>query len=243
MSQRHQRCEYVRRILCGLSLCVGVTALSPVADAQVARQSYGIPIDQLTPVDQRIGDVGPLSTSQREISPGLAAPSGFDTVYRVPGRNDLLMRIDGGVVAVFPQSQYVRTENGVTTVIPPNTMFYIGLPQTEDLAQFSGTPAGSTDASLIAQPQNTTKPRDSHVYDIQPDLPPGSRAGSITRAVVDRSPRQFITEQNRVQPAELVDTKVESDAGPAIVSDENYRSSRVRDLLKRAAQSRAEAHR
>ena len=80
------------------------------------------------PIDQGIGDAGPLSTSLRQTQPGLRQPTGFDHVYPVPGRDDLLMRMDGGMVAVFPRSTYVRSGRGNIPTIPPGTVFYIGVP-------------------------------------------------------------------------------------------------------------------
>jgi hypothetical protein len=76
------------------------------------------------PLEEGVADVSALGTSMRLIDPGLVAPMDFGEVYRVPGMPALLMRIAGGVYAVFPQSVY----SAEGAQIPPGTIFYIGAP-------------------------------------------------------------------------------------------------------------------
>jgi len=78
------------------------------------------------PLEQGVADVSALGMSLRQIDPGLVAPTDFGEVYRVPGMPDMLMRIAGGVFAIFPQSVY--SDGGA--MIPPGTTFYIGAPPT-----------------------------------------------------------------------------------------------------------------
>ena len=81
----------------------------------------------LEPIDQTIEDITLLAGSLREIEPGLGHPNDFRQVYRF--QDDQLMRVQGGLYAVFPQSVYTQNEDGqVLPVIPPNTTFYIGAP-------------------------------------------------------------------------------------------------------------------
>jgi outer membrane scaffolding protein for murein synthesis (MipA/OmpV family) len=52
-------------------------------------------------------------------------------VYAVPGRDDLLMRTNGALYAVFDQSTYTRDpqkRGAMRAVIPAATVFYIGRP-------------------------------------------------------------------------------------------------------------------
>jgi hypothetical protein len=76
------------------------------------------------PLEEGVADVSALGTSMRLIDPGLVSPMDFGAVYRVPGMPAMLMRIAGGIYAVFPQSVY--SEDGA--MIPPGTTFYIGAP-------------------------------------------------------------------------------------------------------------------
>ena len=86
------------------------------------------PMETMVPVEASIADTGALSVSLRRVESGLRQPVGFEQVYPVPGQEGLLMRVDGGLYAVFPRSVYVHDRSGVRPVIPNNTMFYIGAP-------------------------------------------------------------------------------------------------------------------
>ncbi|MHC5024064.1 MAG: hypothetical protein ACYTGG_09140 [Planctomycetota bacterium] len=103
-----------------------VVAASSAALAQEA-------VDPQHPLDQTVDDRGGLARSLREIEPGLRVPSGFEQVYRVPGRDDLLMRVNGGLYAVFPVSKYEMSRRGVVALIPDDTVFHIGAPGTARL--------------------------------------------------------------------------------------------------------------
>ena len=85
--------------------------------------------DQRTVVDPTVGDRHSLSESLR-VMPVDLSPHGFDRVYAVPGRDDLLMRTNGALYAVFSQSIYGRDPKKGTTrvLIPASTIFYIGKP-------------------------------------------------------------------------------------------------------------------
>jgi hypothetical protein len=96
-------------------------AAAPAAAEQV-------PVD-LDPIDQTIEDISVLSTSLREIEPGLQRPNDFSGVYRVRGGQDRFMRVQGGLYAVFPESVYEATREGrMKAIVPNDTMFYIGPP-------------------------------------------------------------------------------------------------------------------
>ena len=82
----------------------------------------------LTPLDPRVGDVSPLSQSLRVEYPGLEKPSAFSAVYRVPGDPSKMMRVNGGLRAIFTQSVYQPSAYGSFPMIPPSTVFQIGDP-------------------------------------------------------------------------------------------------------------------
>jgi len=86
---------------------------------------------RLVPLEQGVEDRSSLDESLRIQQVDLSVPGGFRQVYHVPGRNDLLMRVNGGMYAVFPESFYRRGKGGVTALIPPGTVFYIGEPPTD----------------------------------------------------------------------------------------------------------------
>jgi hypothetical protein len=81
-------------------------------------------------VDQGGGDRHSLSQSLR-VMPVDLSPHGFERVYAVPGRDDLLMRTNGALYAVFDQSTYSRDpqrRGSMRAVVPAATVFYIGRP-------------------------------------------------------------------------------------------------------------------
>ena len=85
---------------------IGFLALAPLplghADQELRYQG----LEGLQPLDARVEDVSILSASLRVESAGLAKPSGFDAVYRVPGDSGKLMRVNGALFAVFDQSDH-----------------------------------------------------------------------------------------------------------------------------------------
>ncbi|MEQ8844052.1 MAG: hypothetical protein RIB58_04285 [Phycisphaerales bacterium] len=88
---------------------------------------------ELQRVDAGVSDVDPLATSLREanFATDLRHDTAFEYVYVAPGRPDSLMRVAGGLTAVFPRSVYIPTAFGKTPVIPANTVFYVGgIPET-----------------------------------------------------------------------------------------------------------------
>jgi len=85
------------------------------------------------PVEEGIGDVGPLSTGSRVLPRDLLRPHGFERVYELTrtdqvGRTEqTLIRMDGAVTAVFPRSVYRAIRPGVLAAeFPPGTIFHIG---------------------------------------------------------------------------------------------------------------------
>lgn len=83
-------------------------------------------------VDPGMSDVSGAAYQMR-VFPVDLSPHGLLRTYKVPGRNDLLMRTNGALFAVFDESQYKRDRSiKKATVwrhgIPANTVFYIGKP-------------------------------------------------------------------------------------------------------------------
>jgi hypothetical protein len=98
-------------------------------------------------VDPGVGDVGAVEgISRADLRKDMRQERGFGSVYRLelpkpmggPGTaSTVLMRMDGGVTAVFPESVYSSARTGSIPLVPPGTTFYIGkLPES-----FSPRPA------------------------------------------------------------------------------------------------------
>ena len=103
-------------------------ALVPTAMAQDVRRVLAS--DNPTVIDQRTADRNSLSTSSRVMQVDLS-PHGFERLYAVPGRDDLMMRTNGALYAVFSQSAYIKDpqkKGALKAVVPAATIFYIGRP-------------------------------------------------------------------------------------------------------------------
>lgn len=90
------------------------------------------PVEGLHRIEPGLADVGAEVLGRRNLRTELRRPSGFDTVYRfnrtdaMGRRDDVFVRIGGGVTAVFPRSTYVPTGRGLRADIPPGTVFHLG---------------------------------------------------------------------------------------------------------------------
>ena len=177
----------------------------------VAPAAAGQTTVDLEPIDQTIEDISVLSMSLREIDPGLRQPNDFSGVFRVPGRQDLFMRQQGGLYAVFPASVYgVDKEGQLRVVVPNDTMFYIGRPRmldaepTLDDRSTDGLRRGRIDLRINPHRESTA----------QAPMPPG-RFETLAAGV-------------SIKPGARITL-------PAIVADEKYRQRRVHGLMRRAA--------
>jgi hypothetical protein len=111
----------------------------------------------LRPVEQGIEDRTANSASQRVLQRDLRSPAGFDRLYRIEGsitnpawvragvKPGMYARVQGGVVAVFPQSAYRARGGGRTLVeVPASTKFLFGDTRAMLLGDGSaGLPSGS----------------------------------------------------------------------------------------------------
>lgn len=166
-------------------------------------------LDDLERVDQGIADRGSLSTSLRQIDSGLQQPNGFQQLYRVPGGSGDLMRVDGALYAVFPQSVYSSTEDGMVADIPPGTVFYIG-----------GLPSDLTGASAPWSPHLPTGPAGA------------TRQLDETGRVL---PPPALEQVNRYATGTPIHRKAST--ARTVVTDPTYRARRVRSLMRQAVEA------
>ena len=166
----------------------------------------------LVRVEENVGDVTVLSTSLRNLESGLQGPTRFKDVYLVPGRDGEFMRVDGALHAVFPQSIYLQTRQGIKPGVPPGTVYYIGAPPAEQ-------PFGPGRAAVPGDPARVIGwiPPETRLYD-PPPLPPEEPAG-LTNPVV----------RARLKAMETI---------PQLVADQTYRRRRLHQLMQQAATER-----
>lgn len=111
------------------------------------------------PVDPGYEDTGILGESFRLPMADLRQPDGWDRVYRMEGRDGAIFaRRNGGVTAVFPQSDYINTRDGSIPTVPAGTIYVIGEPAPWLLRQLGLedgyeelAPRGRLDLSLPAR--------------------------------------------------------------------------------------------
>ncbi|MHC4218813.1 MAG: hypothetical protein ACYSU7_10210 [Planctomycetota bacterium] len=186
--------------------------LTWLAAAPATAQQTSVDLD---PVDQAIEDVSVLSTSLRKIEPGLGQPNDFARVFRVNGRQDLYMRQQGGLYAVFPESEYGPDKEGrLQSLIPDGTVFYIGRPALLDPEPMSADPAPEG----LIQGRIDLRVKGTELFSLQDH----------------RWGRQH---PSKINPSPLppVGPPIPTALLPPIVSDEAYREERLRSLMRRAA--------
>ena len=138
----------MRRFLMILTCCLISTMVVRVHAVDETLPRYQ-GLEALTPLDARVEDVSILSASLRVESAGLAMPSGFDDVYRVPGDSGKLMRVNGALFAVFDQSVYQSYQGRSYPDVPPSTVFHIG-PPFPDLSKGSFVQVPEVEATVVS---------------------------------------------------------------------------------------------
>lgn len=174
-------------------------------------------------VEGEVADLNPLSTSGRVMPVSLNVPSDFKGVYRIPAGAPTpyagwFARVAGGVIAVFPQSEYrYNKDEGVYPVVPPGTHYLLGgVPL--------GDPASPAPDARVGGPERlrqTSQTMTRQDLWVRPALP-GDRA--------PRSPLDTArAEGSGSSPAACAQRT------QRLIDDEPYRAGRVSQLLARAA--------
>ena len=217
--------------------CFPAAALAVVlAPLFLASAASGTPQD-FERVEAGVADVDPLTAGLRQLQLDLRMPAGFEHVYRVPGREDLFMRVNGGLYAIFPRSRYDQGRFGPVPQVPDNTIFHIGRPDADALARLlpepltgtGGHPRPTPAAALVTrQPGLRQVDAVDLLVDNRLDLT-GTAPGH--ESAVPAAPSAVPARAARERPA--VHGGVRFLASPA------YRARRVRELLRRAAAAAA----
>jgi len=209
-------------------------------------------LEQLEQLEEAVEDVDPLATSLRDFRLDLRAPSDFEHVYRVPGREDLLMRVDGGLYAVFGRSRYMKSRRGPIPLIPTDTVFFIGRPESADMEALGSAPIPITEYGDLPREGVAGAARLEHA-------PLDLRSRTLLTSRIDRrlgedgkppvdpdadpaadpaADRGWLAGAGPVEPAGTTPTA----GGPAILTDAAYRSSRLHGLMRRAAEAAQTAY-
>ena len=133
----------------------GAAALWLVAAAGSPAQEAG-----LVPIDQGFTDLDPLAQSLVLLPPDLRVDSGFERLYADPSDPSRLYRIDNGLRASFPRSEYQATRFGAVPLIPAGVEFFIGpeAPWLEARAAGAGGAGESRSVSTRIEPLSLASP-------------------------------------------------------------------------------------
>lgn len=198
------------------------SAPSPAAQAPATQPQ---PLQK--PIDPGVADVNPLSASFRDMRVDLRQPTGFDNVYRVPGRNDLLMRSSGALYAVFPQSAYAQTARGPVPIIPAGTVFSIGPPP-----DASAKPSDNDQDVLPGQIVSRVQTWRESLRDSASDSAINSYAGDET---TDANSAPVAPQEPLPRHMQRIVPDASALIGPTVANDESYRVRRIGELMAQAA--------
>lgn len=252
-----------RSCLLALALSAGAagmaSAQAPVSvpPAATGSGSGTVPLQQ---IDQTSADRHSLSQSLR-VMPVDLSPHNFERVYQVPGRDDLMMRTNGALYAVFEQSSYARDpqrKGQLKAVVPAATVFYIGRPDfsvirsagVRDLSFVPNdpapAPAGKPLTSMPGASRLPSEPVDGRASSTRVDARtdarvsggPGEGADPAAIHADDDEPRHADRSVPSRPPADVApDGRAADDApAPAPVRQEQpgFRE-RIDELMRRAA--------
>lgn len=211
-----------RPALCSMTALLVLT-LAATALAQVSTFSNTDP-NALTPVDQGVTDLGELNTSNRLIPIDLRQPLDFGRLYEAPDDSGRLMRISGGLSAVFPRSEYAASAGFIFPVVPAGTEFFIGpMPVTAPTAEPAPEIAPFASDLLV---------------DSRLDLGASSMSTNLLSSEDPPHFRQIHASNNHGMTLEEVLTGLAGaplpQEPPTVWTSERYRQSRIADLLERA---------
>lgn len=178
-------------------------------------------------VDQTVSDRGPLDVSLRQRESGLALPTGFRMVYRLPGEdsgfgvgdrtNDRLMRANGGMAAVYEQSIYLQTEDGIMPDVPASTTWVIGgIPLASEPGHGMLLPIDPLNIGRLPVYRGNPGPQ-------APTWVPGERAGFRVGT--------RISPEDSDNPVASSDAEQPQGSGCRFLDDRAYRAARLRSLL------------
>jgi hypothetical protein len=227
-------------------LACAATLISIPAFAQTATTPTGVNTGPLhwTPVDQGLGDRGPLSQSLHDPRVDLRTGYGFEREYKLDRPRlfagpDYYMRQSGGLIAIYQQPNYTSVGGGLARAdIPAGTVYSIGGPvrqliQTQPDSSTKPQRAPSTRVDRSAAKPTTESARQAPPTHAAPTPTPRPTAAPETEP--PPAPAHSVTRD--LPPDKPVPPSALRDALPprSIWLDEDYRKQRIAALLDQAA--------
>lgn len=193
-----------RRLLSAIACaaCAGATGSAAFAQRGLPPIPGALP-EPLQPIDEGIADRGSGAVSFRRIEVDQRQDTNFDHIYTAPGRPDLLMRRDGAITAIFPQSIYAVSKGGMIPMIPAGTIYFLGTPSCDDPclpAPIAGAPTRSSvpDRDTRTNSAPMSAPIDARVssstYKPTPQRPAPDDTSAIMDSAAERARIQRLRE-------------------------------------------------
>ncbi len=173
-----------------------------------------------------VEDVSPMAAGLEQVQLQSATPIGFEQVLVLQGVENRYARANGGLYALFPQSVYASPSGRGAPLVPPGTVFYLNPPR-----EYAMNPLPTYEPS----PNAIAPPRiDTRIVEDGASPSPPRRGTTSRRAATD-------VVRDRRAPAIITPFTGPETEPPAILSNETYRRSRIRELMSRAAESESDA--
>lgn len=234
----------------GRGVILACALVLPVSASPAIAQRAGedaVPIDALPVtlevVDQGIADIGSLSASHRVQRTDQRVPTAFDRVYRVPNDPEKLMRIDGALRAVFHESEYLETREGLLPLVPAGTVWTFG----DASAGCAGEPRCRVNESFAPAAQPRAPREATEVEWVRPaHMVMLERADSSTRVETGLEPGGADRVDSSVRAVPMAaraagaEPAIPSRAMPAVLTmtDAFYRVRRLRQIAERYGPAR-----
>jgi hypothetical protein len=190
------------------------------------------------PVESGLADVGPVGISQRAMPVDLRVGANFDRVYEIDGRPRLFggtpaptyyMRMNAGVVAVFPRSSYTSVGNGIAIAdIPAGTVYSIG----GNLSELVGQP---TKADPKRPSSNYVNRSAEKRPSPDPASQPAPKADPVNPKPTDDAKAHQPADKQKAPAPPATRATAPSGLMRSLWFDEEYRKQRVAALLDEAA--------
>lgn len=177
------------------------------------------------PLDQGIEDLDSLSTSLRVMPIDLRDDDRFEYLRRDPRLPGQYVRRAGGLVATFPISRYLPTQNGTLVEIPAGTVFHIGDPAPTP----APTPTSQESQRSVPAPENKISLESLKAETLERDE--GVVATLIAATPMPRIEAARIQKLHEMSEASA-NEPVELPQDMGTMSHEMYRKKRLREIAR-----------
>ncbi|MBX9736107.1 MAG: hypothetical protein K2X32_04205 [Phycisphaerales bacterium] len=206
---------------------------APTAVGAIPAGQTHLRIGDLRRVRPGIGDVSPLDAKLDVRDADLRIPNNFGGVYQIPADAPTpyagwFVRISGGMWAVFPQSVYRRTNQGVVARVPPGTQYFVGgIPIDPMYAAVAGASGGGTPERIDARESSDVT---SVPIDVSLPIPTRVESSMVSGRVGAEMNPVVVSAGDAESSRQAWASSTER-----WIADHGYRSKRLGELLAKAS--------